>query len=218
MAKLTRKLMKLFGSEAEPDQIKKFGAFAAGDATDTTDPEVIQSLGEYLEGWFAAVVGENAPCMEDFNALCYLFAYQLNYLMQTGAPEWLATQAYFIGTVVQDGGGTLYVSLTDDNLGNALTDSAHWKNFGYRNFSAVYVADHALDALEDAVEFDATAGDLNCTLPAATAALKGKQFTITKVDASTNVIHVDLGYANQMLEAPYDSMTVLCNGTVWYMI
>lgn len=218
MAKLTRKLMTLFGSEAEPDQIKKFGAFAAADATNTTDPEVIQSLGEYLEGWFAAVVGENAPCMEDFNSICYLFAYQLVYLMQTGTPEWLTTQTYFIGTVVQDGLGNPFVSLVDNNVGNALTDRTKWKPQGYRQLTAAFVADQLLsETAHDAVEFDATAGDLACTLPAATAGIKGKSFTITKVDASANVVSVDLVYGKQLLEGQWDSMTVLCNGTNWYM-
>lgn len=153
MSKILRKVQKIFGSSAAPNQIARFGSLAAGSPTFTTDPAVIQSLGNYLSGWFGAVIGANSPAIEDMNALCYLFAYQLSYVMQTGVPEWDATTIYFKGSLVNDGNGVLYVSLTDNNTGNALSSLANWTvqqtssynkiigGPGFPNFSATTIND-----------------------------------------------------------------------------
>lgn len=126
MAKITRKIAKIFGSSAGVNEIAEFGSLAAGLPVFTTDPTVIQSLSNYLEGWFAAVIGSNSPAIEDMNALFYLFAYQIAYLMQEGVAEYDATTTYYIGSLVSDGTGIVYVSQTNTNLGNALTDSTKW--------------------------------------------------------------------------------------------
>lgn len=127
MAKITRKNMTVFGSNSGANQIEQFGSLAAGSPVYTTDPETIQALANYLTGWFAGVVGQNSPAIEDMNALCYLFAYQLSYILQEGVPEWSSLTNYFIGSIVQNGTtGISYVSLTDNNLNNALTDITKW--------------------------------------------------------------------------------------------
>lgn len=126
MAKITRKIAKIFGSSAGVNQISEFGSLAAGAIVYSTDPTAIQSLSNYLTGWFGAVVGSNSPAIEDMNALCYLYAYQIAYLMQAGVAEYDSTTTYYIGSLVNDGTGIIYVSLTDTNLGNALTDATNW--------------------------------------------------------------------------------------------
>lgn len=126
MAKITRKVQKIFGQTAGLNQIAQFGSLAASTPTYTTDPDTIQALSNYLQGWFGAVVGSNSPAIEDMNALCYLFAYQLAYLMQEGVPEWNSQTTYYTGSVVNDGSGNLYTSLIDTNLNNALTDGTKW--------------------------------------------------------------------------------------------
>lgn len=132
MAKIVRKVQKIFGSTAGVNQIGQFGSLAAGSIAYTTDPATIQALSNYLTGWFGAILGSNSPAIEDMNALCYLFAYQLSYLMQEGVAEWDATTTYYIGSVVNDGNGILYVSKTNTNLNNALTLGAFWKTLsGY---------------------------------------------------------------------------------------
>ena len=127
MAKITRKLQKIFGSNAVTSEMGVFGSFAAGSPTTSSDPETIQSLSNYLDGWFAAILGSNYPAIEDMNALCFLFAYQLSYIMQTGVPEWNAQTVYYIGSVANDGNGVIYSSITDNNLNNILTDGINWK-------------------------------------------------------------------------------------------
>lgn len=128
MSKLTRAVMKVFGGTATVGQIKQFGSLAAAAPLSTTDPVVIQALSEFSDGWFAAVLGGNSPAIEDMNALCFLFARQLAYLGQTGIAEWDATTTYYIGSLATAvGTGVIYVSLTNTNLNNAVTDTAHWK-------------------------------------------------------------------------------------------
>lgn len=140
MAKITRKIAKIFGSSAGVNQIGTFGSLAAGSPAYTTDPTVIQSLANYLTGWFGAVVGGNSPAIEDMNALCYLFAYQIAYVMQEGVPEWDATTTYYIGSLVNNGSGVIYVSLTDTNLNNALTDATKWRVSNPDKAGAIYTA------------------------------------------------------------------------------
>lgn len=120
MAKIIRKGQRIFGSTAGVNQIAQYGSLANSTPNFTTDPTVIQALSQYLDGWFDAVIGGNSPAIEDMNALCYLFAYQLAYLMQEGIAEWDATTTYFKGSIAQDGSGTEFLSLADNNLNNAL--------------------------------------------------------------------------------------------------
>lgn len=131
MSKLLRYAQKLFGTSAGTNQMSEFGSLAAGTPARfsgaTITPDLVQALGNYVSGWNAAVVGSGNPTIEDMNALCYLFGYQLSYLMQQGVPEWNSTTTYYIGSVVNDGSGNLYVSLTNTNLNNALTSATNWK-------------------------------------------------------------------------------------------
>lgn len=127
MAKITRVLAKIFGSNANPTEIGVFGSLAAGSPATTTSALTMQSLSNWLDGWFGAVVGENSPAIEDMNAFCYVMSYQIAYLLQTGVEEWSATTTYYIGSVANDGTGILYVSLTNTNLNNAVTDTVNWR-------------------------------------------------------------------------------------------
>ncbi len=128
MSKITRATSLLFGSNAGANQIAQFGSLAAASPNFTTSPATIQALSNYLTGWFAAVIGANSPAIEDMNALCYLFSYQLSYMLQTGVPEWDSGTTYYQGSIVTDtaGGGLMYASLTNNNLNNAVTSSANW--------------------------------------------------------------------------------------------
>lgn len=128
MAKITRKSQKIFGGDLTASgNIGVFGSLKAGSPAYSTDPETIQSS-HYPLGWADAVVANNAPALQDMNGLFYNDSYQLAYLSQTGVPEWDDATTYYIGSVVNDGTGRLYTSLTDNNLNNALSSSANWKS------------------------------------------------------------------------------------------
>ena len=125
MAALTRVLQKIFGSSAGTDQRGIIGSFAAGTPTTTVDPLEMQSLSNYLAGWYSVVVGQNSPAIQDMNALDFLITRQLAYIFERGVPEYDSTTTYYTGCLVTSA-GVLYVSLTNNNLGNALTSSTNW--------------------------------------------------------------------------------------------
>lgn len=125
MSKILRETMKIFGSTAGADEIEQFGSLAEGSPVYTTDIAVIQSLSNYLEGWFGGVVGANLPAIEDMNAIAYLYAYQLAYIFQAGVPEWDAGTTYYTNSIINSG-GVLFVSLQDNNINHAVTDPAWW--------------------------------------------------------------------------------------------
>ena len=130
MAKLQRKSAKLFAEDATAAAggISQFGSLAAGTPNYSTDPDVIQALDAYKEGWSSAVLGTKSPALEDRNALDYLLSYQQAYIMQRGIPEYLDTETYYIGSVVSNS-SQIYISLTDNNTGNPLTDTNNWRKF-----------------------------------------------------------------------------------------
>lgn len=125
MAKIDRKTAKIFGQNASANQIGIFGSLAAASPAYSTDPETIQSLSEWLSGWFDAVIGANSPAIEDMNAYCYVMAYQIAYILQNGIGEWDAETPYYIGSLATSG-TKIYRSIADNNTNNAVTDSTKW--------------------------------------------------------------------------------------------
>ena len=78
---------------------------------------------------------------------------------------------------------------------------------------------------EDRVVFcDATLGPITVTLPAA-ADSEGKTYDIKKTDNSANAVIVDGNGAEtiddqttQTLSSQYDSLTLFCNGSEWWIL
>lgn len=127
MAKITREPQLIFGSSLiANNNIAKFGSLKVGSPAYSLDPSEIQTTA-YLNGWGAAVVNNNAPALQDMNGLFYLTTYQLAYLMQAGIPEWNASTTYYIGSLVNDAAGNIFMSRVDDNTNQALTDATKWK-------------------------------------------------------------------------------------------
>ena len=134
MAKLTRKSAKLFAENATAAAggLAQFGSLAAGTPNYSTDPDVIQALSAYSNGWSDAVLGTKSPALEDRNALDYLLSYQQAYIMQRGVPEWLGTETYYEGSFVSKADGKLYVSKIDNNTNNdpdTDTSGTYWLKF-----------------------------------------------------------------------------------------
>jgi len=128
MVRKARKTQLQFGSTAGSQEIAEFGSLAAGSAAYSTNPTNIQSRAQFLQGWVAAAVG-SSPAIEDENALHFLWAYQLFYLLETGIPEWDAGTTYYVGDVVSSGDqyGRIYVSVADGQTNHAVTDAAYWR-------------------------------------------------------------------------------------------
>ena len=129
MSKLTRKLFNLFcGNKiATPtDNIGVFGSKKAGASAWSSDPDAIQSA-HYLNGWNDAVVSNQAPCMDDMNALQYLFSYMIKYLYQNGIPEWLSTEEYYQYSFVRYSGSVWVSIYNGQNTDTPLDTSNKWR-------------------------------------------------------------------------------------------
>lgn len=133
MPKIIRKTAKIFGGalSAGSQQVEQFGSkVQSGIPFYTVDPDVIQGLSAWVDGWIPAIdSGTKAPYVQDMNGFCLVMAYQIAYILQQGIPEWIATTTYYLDSVVQANDGQWYSSLEDNNIGNAppaSASNAHW--------------------------------------------------------------------------------------------
>lgn len=132
MPKILRAVQKVFGGAlAAAGNIAQFGSLKAGAAAYTLDPKTLQALANYDQAWGGATIGNNSPPKQDRNALDYLFSRQLAYILQAGVPEWDADTIYFQGNLVSNGANppTLLYSVTDNNVGNAISNATYWLPF-----------------------------------------------------------------------------------------
>lgn len=120
MPKIERKTQKIFGGNAESDQLAVFGSMISGTPVYNDDIEALQSEA-YTEGWKAAVVANEAPFMEEMNAVQYGFSKQLAYLFQQGIAEWDAGTTYYLNSFCQVG-GVIYKSMQDENINHSPAD------------------------------------------------------------------------------------------------
>lgn len=129
MPRLARKNIKVFAGSATNNGV--FGSLQANNPTITSDVEQIQSLTAWGEGWNAATeTSEELPPLEEIQGVEYVTTYQQAYIMQEGIPEWAATVTYYKGSLTKEVTSTgfrIYNSLTDNNIGNLLSDTSNWK-------------------------------------------------------------------------------------------
>lgn len=132
MSKLERKNHKVFGINATETKVGQFGSANATSKITTKDVEKIQALDAWEQGWEAGAVGNNRyPTQQERTGVDYEHSYQIGYMLQEGVPEWNKDTTYNKGSIVKAYNGTTlqnYVSLVDDNLNNAVTDTAKWKS------------------------------------------------------------------------------------------
>lgn len=224
MAKIVRAVQKLFGSTAGTTEVSQFGSLKAGAPAYTTDAETIQSLSNYLQGWYGAVLGNNSPAIEDMNAIHFLFARQLAYIMQAGVPEWNAETTYYIGSMVNDGTGKIYTSLTDDNLNNAITDGTKWSQLGKWNVTSVSSGPYTVLHNNDVLEVTSGTSEIILNLPTAVGRT-GKSYRIIKIDTGYGQVTLD-PYSTETINSAstwaifdqYDVVTIYSDGTNWKVI
>jgi hypothetical protein len=126
MARVTRKTQKIFALGAANNG--QFGSAVAGTYVLSTDPAVLQNLAAWNSGWLSATVGAKFfPTLEEMQGIQYVQTYQLAYMFQEGIPEYDSGTTYYTNSVVKKAGTyQLYGSITNGNIGNALTDAANW--------------------------------------------------------------------------------------------
>lgn len=126
MAKIDRKAQKIFGGNSA--QNGQFGSARAGTKILSNDPDVLQALPAWGQGWAEATVsGDNLPTMEEDQGINFVLSRQVAYILQQGIPEYNEDTVYYENSLVMEEGTVkLYKSLTDDNEGNPLSDAGEW--------------------------------------------------------------------------------------------
>lgn len=190
MAKITRANQKIFASTSGIGQLGVFGSLASGSPAYSTNPETIQSLSNYLDGWYAAVLGENSPAIQDMNSLFYLFAYQLSYIFQNGIPEWNSATTYYVGSLCTSGNFT-YRSIADDNLNNAVTNTTYWVLNGNRIRTTTTTDTATLN--DNFIKANPTSGAFTQTLPISTGLPVGFELGVKNIATNGNAVTVSGG-------------------------
>ena len=128
MAILTRQPQKVFAGAAAADQLAVFGTMKTGTPVYSSDLATLQSTA-YTEGWDEAILEDKAPYLEEMNAVQYGLSYQIAYLLQEGIPAYDANTNYSATSLVKVISGNnllLYRSLSDNNIGHALSETTYW--------------------------------------------------------------------------------------------
>lgn len=129
MPKLPRVTAKVFASNAAENDIGQYGSALSGTKVTTGNIEEIQALPAYETGWRGAVISDrNYPTLQEMNGLQKTFSQQIAYILENGIAEYDAGTTYYKGQICKDiNSGNTYISLTDNNIGNPLTDTANWQ-------------------------------------------------------------------------------------------
>ena len=202
-----------------------FGSYAAEAADYSDDPDEIQGLAAWGAGLAASLVNNCPPFMEEFNALFNLLTRQVSYLMQAGIPEYLAATEYVVGSLVSDSAGGIYVSVVNNNTGNALSDETKWMLFlssKVRTTDTNFVT-VASDDMTILLGATTDAYPVLAILPAASAANTGRLVVLKKLFTSGagNVqIQVDGGgnidgVTSKTVTTQYATTRLVSDGSQW---
>lgn len=191
MAKIARKNLKIFAADAGSSEVGVIGGLRANTLTYSKDPDVLQQLPNYSQGYYSTTIDNNSPAMEEENALNFLFSYMVAYLYQNGIPEWNAETEYYKGSLVKDSNGTLLSSKTDANINKTLLTNADWTVYGTR---AKYIsADYTILPDDEYIFADSQGFSTNITvtLPDVNSVPLGKTFVIKNYStASGQIVNV----------------------------
>lgn len=137
MAKIPRVTQKIFAENAGRNDVTAFGTAKNGDDAEyTRDLSKIQTEA-FTQGWEPALLTDDAPFMEDMNAVLLALSQQIAYLFQEGNAEWDNQTTYYKFSIVKkviNGDLKLFYSLTDDNIGNDPeqdTSGTNWKQLSF---------------------------------------------------------------------------------------
>ena len=126
---------KVFGGNAtatgNDPQIAQFGSALANTFVGTTDPETIQQLPAWGEGWIGAVTPETQfPPLPEMTGAMKVLSHQICGILQQGVSTWDNDTIYYTGNFCSKN-GIVYVSLVDENQGNdPEVDTTNWRSYG----------------------------------------------------------------------------------------
>lgn len=127
MAKLERKLTKIFANNSGSQGTTVYGSKASGTVQYSKDLDDLQST-EWEIGREAGVIANSAPVLEDDNTVDFVMSRQIKYIQQMGICEWLATETYYINSFCAYN-GVVYKSLTNNNINHnpANDNGTNWE-------------------------------------------------------------------------------------------
>ena len=221
MSELIKKYQKLFGNTGPTGVVGKFGSYRAGSAVYSLDPNIIQALSAYTNGFQYAGLTGNTLSVQDINGLIYLYTRQIKYLHQMGIPEWSSLINYFTYSIVTDGLGNIYYSLKDNNLNYALTYSSNWFMIHGKKVTTIgnnYVVLNT-DWIIDWHSADTTTGNDTIILPTPSSSLKGRIYNIlcTYIITGPFVSVVSNSVLLHYMDYP-NLYKYICDGTTWRVI
>ena len=128
MAVLPRVKQKIFGKNADLNDLGIVGSKSNGTPDYSKNIETLQSLVQFETGLRAMVTSTDAPYIQDQNSLFYIITSQLAYLFQSGIPEWDSQTEYFSGKSLVLKSGNIYISTANStNIEPEVT--AGWKGY-----------------------------------------------------------------------------------------
>lgn len=126
---------KVFGGNAtatgNDPQIAQFGSALANTFVGTTDPETIQSLPAWGQGWIGAVTPDTQfPPLPEMTGAMKVLSHQICGILQQGVSTWDSGTIYYTDNFCSKN-GNIYKSLTDENQGNdPEADTTNWRSYG----------------------------------------------------------------------------------------
>ncbi len=127
MARLPRITQIIFAGSAVNNGV--FGSGQLGTKVLSNSLPTLMGLSAWGTGWLASVLGASKfPPLEEFQSVEYVHSTQIAYLLQQGIAEYDSGTTYYINNIcVNPGTVQLYKSVTDGNIGHALSDATNWK-------------------------------------------------------------------------------------------
>jgi hypothetical protein len=194
MAKITTKTQKIFGATGPTGVLGQFGSLAAGTPTYSADAAVIQALAAWGLGIESGLINSAPPALQDINGICNVITRQIEYLRQSGIPEWNAATTYYEGSFCSEVGGAngaVYISVRDNNLNFDPASAGDDPTDSWMLYSTFKVTDFNADAVYDILPDDkyilfSHDSASVIYLPAVKTANKGRQIHIQSFVSSAN--------------------------------
>lgn len=197
----------------------------------------------WTEGWNAAVDSSKAPTIQDMNAFFYVIMYNLCHIFQEGISHYLAAKEYhlnsFVKTAVTTDGstgstgaigtgatGAVFISVANNNTGNALSDSSKWMPY-YPNKVTTIGANYTVAWDDYIIKWSlaaTTSTQKTITLPTPSAANAGRELIIVVASDTSS------GFPDFILNpvifddatlpslSKYYSMKLRCTGAKWICV
>lgn len=225
MSKIIRKNQTIFAGDTAPSgNLAQFGSLRNSTPNYSSDPDVLQALDAWVQGWSSAVISNYLPTIQDLNTLFYILTRQIAYLMQSGIPEWNSEIKYYIGAIVTDGLGGLYLSKVDDNLYYPLSQSDKWLNYGgisQTNIGANYTVINS-DTYIRWSTAATTASQRTVTLPTPTQEMRGRNVLVKVISLTTGGNVLVVAQDSSLISGQtsisirrWESKNFFCDGIRW---